>query len=54
MTLRVTVLDLETNEEETKIPAGDYVLVTTAPCHLYHTQVFAGTHILTVKKVTAR
>lgn len=55
MLLRVTVEDLETGDKETKeIPAGDYVIVTTAPCYLDGFQAYAnGTVVLTVKGKTA-
>lgn len=52
MTLRVTVLDVETGETDTaEVKAGDYILVCAEPCHLHYTQVHrAGeTHVLTVK-----
>lgn len=49
--LRVTVEDLDTGEAETKdLPAGDYLIITTAPAYLdgrvHHKN---GTAILTVK-----
>lgn len=49
--LRVTVEDLETGEKETlDVPAGDYVMLTTAPAYVAHTNVFAnGTHVVTIK-----
>jgi hypothetical protein len=52
VTLRVTVRDLETGEEETKeIPAGEYLLTVAEPCYLSHVQTYpmAGTHVLTIK-----
>lgn len=49
--IRVTVLDHATGKTETtELPVGEYMLLTTEPCHVAHTQVFAkGTHILTIK-----
>lgn len=49
--LRVTVEDLESGETQTtEIPAGDYVILTTDPCHLHHINAHAnGTVMLTVK-----
>jgi hypothetical protein len=50
--IQVTVLDLDTNETETKqIDSGDFLLITTEPCYLAGTQRFPqkGTTILTVK-----
>jgi hypothetical protein len=52
MTLRVTVIDLESGESETRdVAAGDYLLTTADPCYVAHIQTFprSGTHILTVK-----
>ena len=41
--LRVTAEDLETGDKETwDVPAGEYVLVTTTPCYVSHTQVWGG------------
>ena len=55
MSVRVTVVDEQTGQEETLVVAdGDYLLIVTAPAYLHHTQVFAnGTHVLTVKGRTA-
>jgi hypothetical protein len=50
--LRVTVEDLETGDKESKeMPAGEYFILTTEPCHISHTQVFGGgkTVQLTIK-----
>jgi hypothetical protein len=50
--LRVVATDLETGESETQdIPAGEYLLLTTEPCHLASTQAYPvkGTHVLTIK-----
>jgi hypothetical protein len=50
--LRVTVEDLETGDKESKeMPAGEYFILTTEPCHISHTQVFGGgkTIQLTIK-----
>jgi len=50
--LRVTATDVETGESATQdIPAGEYLLLTTEPCHLAHTQAYPakGTHVLTIK-----
>ena len=49
--LRITVEDLETGDKETReMPAGEYFLLTTAPCYVAHTQTHAnGTHVLTIK-----
>lgn len=51
MTLRITVLDVETGDSDTaEIPEGDYILIAHDPCHLAGTQIHAnGTHVLTVK-----
>lgn len=52
MTLRVTVVDVETGDTETRdVPAGDYVIICADPCHVANTQVYPtkGTHVLTVK-----
>lgn len=50
--LRVTVTDVATGESETaEVPAGDYLLLTTAPCYVASTQAYPlkGTHVLTIK-----
>lgn len=55
--LRVTVTDLQSGDTQTsEVPAGEYVLLTTAPCHVAGTQVYPakGTHVITVKGRTAR
>lgn len=52
MSLRVVATDLETGEsQETAIPDGGYVLLTTAPCHLHYENVYphSGTVQLTIK-----
>lgn len=54
--LRVTCTDLVTGESQTAdIPAGDYLLLTTAPCHVAGTQAYPmkGTHVITIKGRTA-
>jgi hypothetical protein len=55
MTLRVTVVDVETGDEETQeVAQGDYVLVCHEPCHLDYVQTFkTGTVQLTIKGRTA-
>ncbi len=55
--LRITVEDLESGEKESKeIPAGEYFIVTTTPCHVSSTQSYPtkGTHVITVRDRTAR
>lgn len=50
--LRVTVEDPETSEALTvDVPAGEYFILTTEPCHVGHVQVFGGgkTVQLTIK-----
>lgn len=50
--IRVTVEDLASGDEETQvINEGDYLLITTEPCYLSHTQAYpkSGTHQLTIK-----
>lgn len=52
MTLRVTVVDVETGDTETAtVVDGDFLLVCAEPCHLAHTAVYPGkgTCVLTVK-----
>lgn len=51
MSLRVTVVDEQTDESETVIVlAGDYLLVCHEPCRLAHTQAYGnGTHVVTIK-----
>jgi hypothetical protein len=53
--LRVTATDLETGQTETKdLPAGEYLVLTTAPCEVAHVNAHAnGTHVITVKGRTA-
>ncbi len=50
-TLRVTVEDLETGEKATRdVPAGEYMMLVTAPAYVAHTNVFKnGTHVVTIK-----
>jgi hypothetical protein len=54
--LRVMVTDPATGQTETaELPAGEYLLLTTAPCHVTHTNAHAnGTHVVTIKGRTAR
>lgn len=53
MSLRVTVEDLETGDKgERIVPDGDYILITSEPCYLDGMQVYAKTHVLTVKGLT--
>lgn len=49
--IRVTVLDHESGDIQiAEVPAGEYLLLTTTPCWLAHTQMHSnGTHVLTVK-----
>jgi hypothetical protein len=49
--LRVTAVDVETGDEETvDLPAGEYLLLTTAPCRQAHVQAYGnGTHVITIK-----
>lgn len=50
--LRITVQDLEAGTTETvEMPMGEYLLLTTDPCYVSHTQVFSGgkTVQLTIK-----
>lgn len=52
MTVRVTCVDEETGEEDTKvIQNGDYMLITVDPCFEAHIAVYpsTGTHVITVK-----
>jgi hypothetical protein len=51
--VRVTVEDLESGETDIKtIPFGDYIIVTSNPCHVHGVQVYAnGTHVVTIKDV---
>lgn len=52
MTLRVTVVDVETGEADEKlVAAGDYVLVCAEPCYMDSARTYRGgrTHVLTVK-----
>jgi hypothetical protein len=55
MSIRVTVVDEQTGDtEETVVPDGEYLLLTTDPCFLAHTAAHAnGTHVLTIKGRTA-
>ena len=50
--LKVVVTDLETGEtEEALVPAGEYMLLVTAPAYLAHAQMHKGgeTAQLTIK-----
>ena len=50
--LRITVEDLvDGTTESVEMPAGEYFLLATEPCHVSHTQVFGGgkTVQLTIK-----
>ena len=50
--LKVTVVDIESGEtQEALVPAGEYFILTTEPCHLSHVQAFGGgkTVQLTIK-----
>lgn len=50
--VRVTVVDLDTGESDSKIVRpGDYVLTTVEPCYVASVQAHptAGTHVITVK-----
>lgn len=53
--LRVTVVDVETGDADTaELPAGEYLLITTAPCRQAHVTAHAnGTRVITVKGRTA-
>lgn len=54
--LRVTVEDVETGEQQTtELPAGEYLVIATDPCHVASTQAYptSGTHVLTIKGRTA-
>lgn len=55
--LRVTVEDMATGARETSdVPAGEYLLICTAPCYESSVQAYPakGTHVITVKGRTAR
>lgn len=55
--LRITSEDLETGDTQTmEIPAGEYVVITTEPCHVDGVQGYPlkGTYILTIKGRTAK
>ena len=50
--VRITVEDLVDGTKETaELPAGEYFILATEPCHISHTQVFGGgkTVQLTIK-----
>jgi hypothetical protein len=50
--IRITVEDLvDGGTESVEVPAGDYFIVCTEPCHETGVQVFPGrgTHVITVK-----
>lgn len=51
MTLRVTVLDVDTGDTDTQdVAEGDYLLITHEPCHESNVQVYSHgrTHVITV------
>lgn len=50
MSIIVTILDEQTGDEDvTRVPDGDYLLIATDPC-TYGVQAYAnGTHVITVK-----
>ena len=55
--LRITAEDLETGDKQvTEIPAGEYVVLTTEPCHVDGIQAYPqkGTYIVTIKGRTAK
>ena len=56
--LRVIAEDLEGIEpvQTFEVPAGEYVILCTAPCHISHTQIFGGgkTVQLTIKNRVPR
>jgi hypothetical protein len=49
--IRVTVEDLIDGTTDTvEIPAGEYVVLATEPCHVDRVQTHAnGTHVVTIK-----
>jgi hypothetical protein len=50
--VRITVEDLETGDKETaEMPAGEYYVLATEPCHVAHVQMSGGgkTVQLTIK-----
>jgi hypothetical protein len=51
MSVRVTLVDEQTGDQETKIvPDGDYLLIVTDPAYVAHIQAHGnGTHVLTIK-----
>lgn len=51
--IKVTVRDLQTGEEETRVVWNDYMLVTAGSCYVSHAQAHpgTGTHQLTIKGV---
>ncbi len=54
--LRVTCEDLLTGDTQTvELPAGEYLITCTEPCHVDSTQVYPtkGTHVVTIRGRTA-
>lgn len=52
MSLRVTVVDEQSGDTETKVvPDGDYLLICTEPCHVHYVNAYpkTGTHVVTIK-----
>ena len=50
--VRITVEDLvEGGSESVEMPAGDYYILCTSPCHESNIQMYPGkgTHIITIK-----
>ena len=54
--IRVEVTDLKTGDRDSAVlPPGEYLVLTTEPCHIANTQAHGnGTHIITIKGRTAR
>lgn len=49
MTLRITVLDIETGDSDSaEISEGDYLLICHDPCTLAHAEPDGTTHVLTI------
>ena len=49
MTLRITVLDVETGDyDSAEITEGDYLLICHDPCTLTHAEPDGTTHTLTI------
>jgi len=51
MSIRVTVLDTESGDTETREIDNDYILICAGTCVLAHTNTYPakGTHVLTIK-----